>query len=190
MSSSYHGWRKRNRSCTALGFSLLICCSIVLVDVSEGFTVGSSPSTKLRRFALSQRRVRNRENDQRSTPFHHAACALSSKPSGSDRDVNDENVVSLPRPEDGSSDPLSATSSAAGSEQSVREVEFGDVMAAFGTSPRRIFLSFASAGAIALGADFCGVTQGLLSSLPEDVAESTGLDSYYPRGECRQTFLS
>lgn len=54
-------------------------------------------------------------------------------------------------------------------------------MAAVGTSPRRIFTSFASAGAIALAADFLGVTQRLLTALPEDAVESTGLDTYYPR---------
>lgn len=57
-----------------------------------------------------------------------------------------------------------------------------ELMSAIGTSPRRIFLSIASSSAIALAADFGGVTGKILSVLPEDAVEATGLDTYYPRG--------
>lgn len=57
------------------------------------------------------------------------------------------------------------------------------VMTAMGTSPRRILLSFASATGIALAANFLGVTSRLLEVVPENTVESTGLDTYFPRGE-------
>jgi len=56
------------------------------------------------------------------------------------------------------------------------------VMAAMGTSPRRILLSFASASGIALAANFLGITSRLLEAVPESTVEATGLDTYFPRG--------
>eukprot|EP00978_Attheya_sp_CCMP212_P004753 scaffold10422_cov55-Attheya_sp.AAC.1 len=56
-----------------------------------------------------------------------------------------------------------------------------DIMNALGTSPERIALSFASSGLIALAANLFGITSGVLSVLPDDLVESTGLDGYYPR---------
>lgn len=60
------------------------------------------------------------------------------------------------------------------------------VMAVMGTSPRRIFLSLASSTTIALAANFCGITSNLLSALPEEVVEKSGLDSFYPRGDYKR----
>jgi hypothetical protein len=57
-----------------------------------------------------------------------------------------------------------------------------DIMNALGTSPERIALSFASSGLIALAANLFGITSGVLTVLPDDLVESTGLDGYYPRG--------
>jgi ABC-type nitrate/sulfonate/bicarbonate transport system permease component len=57
------------------------------------------------------------------------------------------------------------------------------LMKAIGTSPRRIFLSFASATVIALAGNFLGVTSNLLTAIPEDTIEAAGLDLYFPRGE-------
>jgi hypothetical protein len=56
-----------------------------------------------------------------------------------------------------------------------------DWMRALGTSPRRIFLSVASASSIALLGNLGGLTSNLLSLVPEDTVETTGLDIYYPR---------
>ncbi len=61
------------------------------------------------------------------------------------------------------------------------------LMAAIGTSPRRIILSFLSASAIALGANFLGVTSHILEALPEHAVETTGLDTFYPRGKKQLT---
>lgn len=61
-----------------------------------------------------------------------------------------------------------------------------DLMMAMGTSPRRIFLSFVSATGIALGGNFLGVTSNLLTTLPEDQVEATGIDTYFPRGEYKR----
>lgn len=61
-----------------------------------------------------------------------------------------------------------------------------ELMASIGTSPRRIFLSIASASGIALGANFFGVTSKLLTAFPESAVESTTLDTYYPRGEFKR----
>lgn len=58
-----------------------------------------------------------------------------------------------------------------------------DLMAALGTSPRRIFLSLSSATGIALAGNLFGVTSRLLTLLPENVVEESGLDTYFPRGE-------
>ena len=61
-----------------------------------------------------------------------------------------------------------------------------DLMRSLGTSPRRIFVSFLSASGIALAGNFLGVTSNILTAVPEDIVESTGLDTYFPRGELRQ----
>mmetsp|Transcript_27263 Transcript_27263/g.44730 ORF Transcript_27263/g.44730 Transcript_27263/m.44730 type:complete len:263 (+) Transcript_27263:64-852(+) len=60
------------------------------------------------------------------------------------------------------------------------------VMSLMGTSPRRIFLSLASSTTIALTANFFGITTNLLSALPEEVVEKSGLDSFYPRGDYKR----
>ncbi len=60
------------------------------------------------------------------------------------------------------------------------------MMRAMNTSPRRIFLGSISASAIALTANFCGVTSSLLDNLPEPLVEKSGLDLYYPRGSFKR----
>jgi len=59
-------------------------------------------------------------------------------------------------------------------------------MKMMGTSPRRIFLSLASSTCIALGANFFGSTSLILGAIPESIVESSGLDSYYPRGDFKR----
>jgi PsbP len=61
-----------------------------------------------------------------------------------------------------------------------------DMMLALGTSPRRIFLGLLSSSGIALGGNFLGITSHLLTLVPEDVVESTGIDTYFPRGEFKR----
>jgi hypothetical protein len=63
-----------------------------------------------------------------------------------------------------------------------------EYMAAMGTSPRRIFLSLLSATVIALAGNLLGITSQLLTFLPEDIVEVTGLDTYFPRG--RETIIA
>jgi hypothetical protein len=53
-------------------------------------------------------------------------------------------------------------------------------MSLLGTSPRRIFLSFASATTIALGTNFLGSTSALLSLVPKQIVEQSSLDLFYP----------
>lgn len=60
------------------------------------------------------------------------------------------------------------------------------VMSIMGTSPRRIFLSLASSTTIAFAANLFGITSNLLSALPEEAVEKSGLDSYYPRGDYKR----
>lgn len=60
------------------------------------------------------------------------------------------------------------------------------LMKAMGTSPRRIFLSSLSATGIALTGNLYGVTSNLLTKVPESLVESTGLDTYYPRGDFKR----
>ena len=63
------------------------------------------------------------------------------------------------------------------------EMSSADIMTALGTSPRRIFLSALGSSAIAFGANFGGITGKILSTLPDEFVESSGLDTYYPRGK-------
>jgi hypothetical protein len=70
--------------------------------------------------------------------------------------------------------------------QNAPDLSSRDLMRALGTSPRRIFVSFLSASGIALAGNFLGVTSRLLTTVPEDMVESSGLDTYFPRGELRQ----
>eukprot|EP00571_Detonula_confervacea_P014646 CAMPEP_0172309080 /NCGR_PEP_ID=MMETSP1058-20130122/9478_1 /TAXON_ID=83371 /ORGANISM="Detonula confervacea, Strain CCMP 353" /LENGTH=394 /DNA_ID=CAMNT_0013021633 /DNA_START=187 /DNA_END=1371 /DNA_ORIENTATION=- len=60
------------------------------------------------------------------------------------------------------------------------------IMSLMGTSPRRVFLSLASSTTIALAANLFGVTSNILSALPEEAVEKSGLDSYYPRGDYKR----
>ncbi len=75
------------------------------------------------------------------------------------------------------------------------EITATDMMRTLGTSPRRILLSFVSASGIALAGNFLGVTSRLLTFVPEEKVEASGLDTYFPRGDykrCRSrdyTFL-
>ena len=55
------------------------------------------------------------------------------------------------------------------------------MMAMMGTSPRRVFTSAVASTGIALSANLFGVTSTLLTALPEEVVEPTGLDTYFPR---------
>jgi len=57
-----------------------------------------------------------------------------------------------------------------------------DLMMMVGTSPRRLFNGAVTATGIALAGNFLGVTSKLLTFVPEETVEATGLDTYYPRG--------
>jgi len=63
------------------------------------------------------------------------------------------------------------------------------IMSIMGTSPRRIFLSLSSSTAIALAANFFGITSNVLSALPPEFAEKSGLDTYYPRGDYKRAVV-
>lgn len=56
-------------------------------------------------------------------------------------------------------------------------------MRAMGTSPRRILLSGLSATTIALAGNLFGITSQLLTVIPEDAVEASGVDTYFPRGK-------
>lgn len=60
------------------------------------------------------------------------------------------------------------------------------LMAGIGTSPRRIFVSLASSTAIALGANFLGITSKLLEAVPEATVEASGLDIFFPVGDYKR----
>jgi hypothetical protein len=55
-----------------------------------------------------------------------------------------------------------------------------------GTNPRRIVLSMVSATGIALAGNLFGVTSNLLTAVPEEQVEATGLDTYFPRGNYKR----
>lgn len=61
-----------------------------------------------------------------------------------------------------------------------------DLMLAMGTNPRRIVLSLVSATGIALVGNLFGVTSRLLTAIPEEQVEATGLDTYFPRGDFKR----
>jgi hypothetical protein len=67
-------------------------------------------------------------------------------------------------------------------QQKAPQLSANDIMRAMGTSPRRIAIAFLSASGIALAGNFLGVTSRLLTAVPEDAVEATGLDTYFPRG--------
>mmetsp|Transcript_18958 Transcript_18958/g.31424 ORF Transcript_18958/g.31424 Transcript_18958/m.31424 type:complete len:330 (-) Transcript_18958:1291-2280(-) len=88
-------------------------------------------------------------------------------------------------------DPVEAAASPTPSPQVLTRQEpptmsSGDIMRAMGTSPRRILLSGLSASGIALAGNFLGVTSRLLTLLPEDSVEASGLDTYFPRGDFKR----
>jgi len=61
-----------------------------------------------------------------------------------------------------------------------------DLMLAMGTNPRRIVLSMVSATGIALTGNLFGVTSLLLTAIPEEKLEATGIDTYFPRGDYKR----
>lgn len=61
-----------------------------------------------------------------------------------------------------------------------------DLMLMMGTNPRRIFLSLSSATGIALAGNLFGVTSNLLTTIPEEQVEASGLDTYFPRGDYKR----
>ncbi len=61
-----------------------------------------------------------------------------------------------------------------------------DLMLAMGTNPRRIFLGLSSATGIALAGNLFGVTSNLLTGIPEEQVEVSGLDTYFPRGNYKR----
>ena len=63
------------------------------------------------------------------------------------------------------------------------------MLSLMGTSPRRIFLSLTASTTIALAANLFGITSNILSSLPEETAEKTKLDTFYPRGDYKRVFV-
>ena len=66
--------------------------------------------------------------------------------------------------------------------ESIPPVSPNQAMKAMKTSPRRIAISLITSSMIALGTNFLGGTSTILSLLPEDTVERSGLDTYYPRG--------
>ena len=61
-----------------------------------------------------------------------------------------------------------------------------DLMLAMGTNPRRIVVSMLSATGIALAGNFLGVTSRILTAIPEEKVEATGIDTYFPRGDYKR----
>merc|ERR1719444_301600 len=70
--------------------------------------------------------------------------------------------------------------------ESIPPVSPNQAMKAMKTSPRRIAISLITSSMIALGTNFLGGTSTILSSLPEDTVERSGLDTYYPRGDYKR----
>jgi hypothetical protein len=61
-----------------------------------------------------------------------------------------------------------------------------DLMLAMGTNPRRILFGTLSATGIALAGNFLGVTSRLLTTIPEEQVEASGIDTYFPRGDYKR----
>lgn len=59
--------------------------------------------------------------------------------------------------------------------------DIAQAMRMMGTSPRRVFISTISSITIALVANLFGLTSHILSLLPDDFSEQSGLDYVYPR---------
>lgn len=70
--------------------------------------------------------------------------------------------------------------------QSQSEPTVDDLMLMMGTNPRRILLSLVSGTGIALAGNLFGVTSKLLTAVPEEQVEATGLDTYFPRGDYKR----
>jgi hypothetical protein len=61
-----------------------------------------------------------------------------------------------------------------------------DLMLAMGTNPRRILFGTLSSTGIALAGNFLGVTSRLLTTIPEEQVEASGIDTYFPRGDYKR----
>jgi hypothetical protein len=117
-------------------------------------------------------------------PYQRAARPSSVLLLSSDDDTPKESVASKgPEQDEGSTEPQKEEIPLKRqAQQKAPQLSTNDIMRAMGTSPRRIAISFLSASGIALAGNFLGVTSLLLTAVPEDAVEATGLDSYFPRG--------
>jgi hypothetical protein len=124
--------------------------------------------------------------------------------SGSSNDINDKDEATMQKPKKqlssyqkqqadqqaaraDSSTPESPQSLPAASvPTSTDSMTTKQLMDSIGTSPRRIFVSLASSTAIALGANFLGVTSKLLEAVPEATVEASGLDIFFPVGDYKR----
>lgn len=98
--------------------------------------------------------------------------------SGTQAMESDKKELSLsPRPTSPSPPPLSSSS---------RGPSMKDLMLAMNTNPRRLAVGTLSATGIALAGNFLGVTSRLLTLWPEESLETTGIDTYFPRGDFKR----
>lgn len=135
--------------------------------------VGPRPSL------IAKAMVYNHDRTQRSFGLHMNYGSDGGNDSGSDSPPVEESANTIQEQPQKPSKLDSRNSS--NNDPSPRQI-----MAMMGTSPRRIFLSLTSSTTIALAANFFGITSNILSALPEEYAEKSGLDSFYPRGDYKR----
>lgn len=183
-------------SCTLPPISPLSQHSMVAIRLlvaraaTVGFVAGFAPDHRSYQvYSISIRRLSSKQT--RDVSSASSSWAISSQLQSDDEiDMNDSDGSSLNNVNVGTAIPQSAiTSPNTLPTNSNRPLPFPDAMRLMGTSPRRIFLSMSSSTAIALAANLFDITSNILSALPEEFSESTGLDTFYPRGEFKRVIV-
>ena len=182
--------------------SLISCAVLLLSCPADGLSISIAfprPSTSARRILFTTRRRSQTCNTNNNTPAqrrhgHHVDVASTTswalRSATNEEETNNENNSNLPalgdiettaaaaeqtQPNKIQSTPTTQTQSSATTATTTELLPTPtQLMSMMGTSPRRVFLSAASSTAIALSANFFGVTSNLLEVLPEEFSEKTG----------------
>ncbi|KAL7531106.1 hypothetical protein ACHAXR_005809, partial [Thalassiosira sp. AJA248-18] len=184
----------------ALLIPLLIYLSpLLLSHPASGLTIALRPTTVARGVSLTHNKryfavpTASSRNMNIGRPLSRNEWKLSSGAQSNDNvdgdDVDGSSIVERDQSDqsaDRGTSTIDISSNISSNSNNNNDPSLTQIMSLMGTSPRRVFLSVASSTTIAFAANFCGITSNLLSALPEEAVERSGLDSFYPRGDYKR----
>lgn len=153
-------------------FISFISSAVLLLSCpADGLSIAFvRPSTSARHILFTRRRNQNCNTSAQLRNRHHVASTTSwALRSANNEEENKQEIETAAAAVDPTQPKFQSIP------QSATAPTPTQLMSMMGTSPRRVFLSAASSTAIALSANFFGVTSNLLEVLPEEFSEKTGM---------------